>query len=146
MGQKIAVVTQDNVKISSHFGMSPYYQVFTVQDGQIVAQEQRDKPYHEHHRGHLHSRQTGSQVIQIEAGKAAPPAEDLQQHGGGGGHRAMFSPIADCQILLCGGMGQGAYQGAVAAGLEVVLAGGEIYPTVKAYLAGDISSDPRRVH
>ena len=34
---------------------------------------------------------------------------------------AMFAPILDCQILISGGMGQPAYDHALAQGLEVIL-------------------------
>jgi len=58
----------------------------------------------------------------------------------------MFAPVTDCQVLICGGMGSPAYAKAQAAGLDIVLTGGEIRATVQAYLDGKISSDERRVH
>jgi predicted Fe-Mo cluster-binding NifX family protein len=58
----------------------------------------------------------------------------------------MFAPISDCKVLICGGMGTPAYQKAQAAGLEVVLVGGEMRMAVDAYLLGQLHSDPRRVH
>ena len=134
MERKIAVVTQDEQTISSHFGMAPYYQVFSIADGHVVAQEQREKP---HHQGHHNQPQA---QVQME--------HEHQQHDGpqGRGHGAMFAPIADCQVLLCGGMGRPAYQGALEAGLEVVLVGGKILAALQAYLDGQVASDPRRVH
>lgn len=63
-----------------------------------------------------------------------------------GMHNDMFAPIAGAQVLLCGGMGTPAYQKAQAAGLEVVLTGGEIEKTVQAYLQGELHSDLRRLH
>jgi predicted Fe-Mo cluster-binding NifX family protein len=117
---KIAVVTENREKLSSHFGRAPYYRVFTVEDGAVVSEEDRTKPFHgqqeEHAHAHFH------------------------------GHADMFAPIQDCQVLLCGGMGEPAYKKALAAGLEVVLTGGEIEPVLHAYLNGEITSDMRRIH
>jgi hypothetical protein len=58
----------------------------------------------------------------------------------------MIQKIADCQVLLCGGMGMPAYQKAQAARLEVLLTGGEIQAAVQAFLDDKIVSDLRRVH
>ncbi len=122
MMQKIAVVTENGRQISSHFGMAPAYRVYSIEDGKVVAEEERAKPHHTHHPDH-------------NSGQA--------QHGL---HEDMFAPIGDCQVLICGGMGTPAYQKALAAGLEVVLTGGEMRTAVDAYLLGQVNSDPRRVH
>jgi len=120
---KIAVVTDDGQTISSHFGMAALYRVFTIGDGHIKGDEQRDKPHH-----------------------AVHPQPDEHHSHEPHLHGDMVAPIADCQVLLCGGMGQPAYQKALDAGLEVVLVGGEARPAVEAYLQGNLHSDPRRVH
>jgi predicted Fe-Mo cluster-binding NifX family protein len=58
----------------------------------------------------------------------------------------MLASMADCQVLLCGGMGSPAYQKALSAGLEVVLVGGQMRDAVERYLKGDLTSDLRRIH
>lgn len=123
MSYKIAAVTEDNQKLSSHFGMAPSYRVFTVEDGKILSEETRSKPYHAQH-----------------------PQGEHGHHAGSHGHQDMLAPISDCKVLLCGGMGAPAYQNAQSAGLEVVLTGGEIQAAVQAYLDGQTTSDLRRVH
>lgn len=123
MTYKIAVVTEDGNRISSHFGMAPLYRVFTVNGSELVADSEREKPHHERHNHNHH-----------------------EHHGAGHGHADMFQPIQDCKVLICGGMGQPAYQKAVDAGLEIILAGGEVRQAVEAYLNGELSSDMRRVH
>jgi len=122
MNTKIAAVTEDGSTISSHFGMAPMYRVFTIEDSNVVSDETRSKPHHQRHPDHKHG------------------GHELH------GHADMFAPVADCQVLLCGGMGTPAYQKAQVAGLQVVLVGGEIGAVVEAYLAGQVESDPRRVH
>ena len=120
---KIAAVTQDGQKISNHFGMAPLYRVFTVVDGQIQGEEERPKPYHAQH-----------------------PHHESRHSIHGNIHEDMFAPIGDCQVLLCAGMGQPAYQKALSAGLQVVLTDGDILASVQAFLQGKVSSDMRRVH
>jgi predicted Fe-Mo cluster-binding NifX family protein len=126
MSIKIAAVTQDGVKLSSHFGMAPQYRVFTIEDGAISSVETRDKPHHSHH----------------PEGHGPQGHHEHHYHG----HEDMFAPIQDCQALLCGGMGTPAYRRAQAAGLEVFMVGGNIENAVEAYLNGGLSSDMRRVH
>lgn len=121
---KIAAVTENHQKLSSHFGRAPFYHVYTVENGAVVSEAQRSKPYHGQHGDHDHHEQD-------------------QSHSH---HADMFEPIRDCQVLLCGGMGEPAYRKALAAELEVVLTGGEIRSALQAYLNGELASDMRRVH
>jgi predicted Fe-Mo cluster-binding NifX family protein len=59
----------------------------------------------------------------------------------------MFSPLANCQVLVTRGMGQPAYDEAVALGLNVILTGEEsIQAALEAYAKGSLKSDLRRVH
>jgi predicted Fe-Mo cluster-binding NifX family protein len=125
MFYKIAAVTEDGEKLSSHFGRAPFYQVFMIENGQVVAREQLAKPFHGEHAGHEHFHDRTHQ---------------------GHGHEDMFAPIQGCRVLLCGGMGGPAYQKALAAGLEVILMGGQIEAALNAYLNGEATSDLRRIH
>jgi predicted Fe-Mo cluster-binding NifX family protein len=118
---KLAVATVDEKTISSHFGQAPYYRVFTLIDHQVVQDETRQKPHHGQHEGH-------------------------GQYHGQSSHEDMFAPISDCEVLLCGGMGEPAYQKAISAGLEVILTGGEINDALDAYLSNRLVSDMRRIH
>ena len=121
--RKIAAVNDDGQTLSNHFGMATQYLVFETRDGLILNQETRAKPHHSVHPDHSQPH-TGSEQL----------------------HEDMFAPIVDCQVLLVGGMGGGAYQRALSAGLEVVLAGGPIAAAVQAYLDGEIASNDQRLH
>lgn len=118
---KIASVTEDGITISNHFGRAPYYRVLIIHEDRVVEAEMRTKPYHGQSEGHTHTKHQSL-------------------------HEDMFAPIVDCEILLCGGMGEPAYQNAIAAGLDVVLTGGDIDAAVLAYLSGHLTSDLRRIH
>lgn len=123
---KIAAVTEDGQGISSHFGMAPEVHVFTISNGKIVSEEMRPKPHHAHH--------------------PSPHEHEDEVHRSHHRHGDMLAPMTDCQVLLCGGMGSPAYQKALAAGLEVVLVGGQMREAVERYLLGELSSDMRRIH
>ena len=125
---KIAAVTEDNQVLSSHFGRAPFYRVFSVENGTVVAEEERAKPHHGEHQ-HEHSH-------------ALDHHSEHHHHD----HADMFAPVGDCQVLLCGGMGAPAFQKAQAVGLDVILTGGEIKAAVEAYLKGEVESDLRRIH
>lgn len=118
-GLKIAAVTHDGVSIAGHFGMAEYYQVVTIESGQIISEEKRPKPHHGMH----------------------PNTEQAQQHD----HEDMLAPIRDCRVLLCGGMRTRAYEHARAAGLEVILALGNIDETVRQYIKGELVNETRRI-
>lgn len=124
---KIAFPTEDGKTISRHFGQAPFYVVATLQEGEPVKFEQREKAFHAHHpEEHEHE-----------------PGEGEHGHG----HASMYAPISDCQALVAGGMGQPAYDGAVARGLQVILTGEwTIDAALDAYQAGTLVSDPRRIH
>ena len=92
---KIAAVTEDGVTISQHFGRAPYYVVLTVEDGQVVGREQREKV--------AHGRGAGGHV-HVEGQAHGFDAASQDTHG------RMAAPIADCQVLLARGMGMGAYR------------------------------------
>lgn len=94
---RIAVVTDDGKTISRHFGRATHYLVALVEDGQIASREMREKVGH---------------------GRFADQPHDVehrgQRHGTGphaqARHDQMVETIADCQALICGGMGYGAYE------------------------------------
>ncbi|GAB4480261.1 MAG: hypothetical protein OHK0031_01290 [Anaerolineales bacterium] len=120
---KIAFATEDEKTISNHFGMAAFYRVAQLREGQLISLETRAKPHHESHPDHAHG----------------------AEHGGVS-HGDMFAPIGDCQILVVGGMGSPAHAGALSAGLQVILASGEIQSALAAYQRGNLASDDRRIH
>ena len=94
---KIAAVSDDETTISQHFGRAPLYVVVTVEEGKVIGKETRNKTGHHtfatHQPPHFaadekHGYDTGSQVK----------------------HQSMSETISDCQVLLTGGMGWGAYE------------------------------------
>ncbi|MGB9722772.1 MAG: NifB/NifX family molybdenum-iron cluster-binding protein [Chloroflexia bacterium] len=129
---KIAAVTEDGQTISQHFGRAPYYLVLTVEEGQIVGREMRDKLGHAQFAG-------------------GPHVEDPRGHGYGAHaedrHARMAQAIADCQVLLAGGMGWGARESLEQRGIRVVMTDiADIQQAVQAYLAGTLVERPDLLH
>jgi len=94
---KIAVITDDGKTISQHFGRAPNYLVLTIEEGKIVNREMRDKMGH---------KQFSAQPL-AEEPHTAGHGMDSASHNK---HISMAEVIADCRALLCGGMGNGAYE------------------------------------
>jgi predicted Fe-Mo cluster-binding NifX family protein len=134
---KIAAVSEDGVTISQHFGRAVFYVVVTVEDGKIVGREKRDKMGHgqfsrETHDGH-------GQEADPRGHGFAPAAQDR--------HVRMAVGIADCQVLLAGGMGAGAYESIRQAGIRPVVTDvTNIDDAVQAYLAGNLKDHVEKLH
>ncbi len=122
---KIVFPSEDGRTISRHFGRAPYLVVATVQEGEPVKLEQRQKAFH------------GQQE--------EPHAHETGQHEHM--HADMFAVISDCQVLISGGMGQPAYDSAIQHGLKVIMTGEtDIDSALKAYQEGKLTSDLQRIH
>lgn len=130
---KIAAITDDGTTISQHFGRARFYAVLTVDHDEIVKREMRDKMGHGQfvpQEGHL---------------------DEKGRHGFGSGsqerHAAMAEAIGDCEVLLCRGMGWGAYESMKQAGIETIVTDiGNIEEAVRAYLEGTIVDRTDRLH
>ena len=131
---KIAVITDDSNIISAHFGRAQQYDVFTIEDDQIVKRETRPKANHsqfnrEHHHDHEHGQ-----------GHGIDPAS---QHR----HNAMIEPINDCQVLIARGMGKGAHQSLTESGIRPILTQMDnIEEAVKSFIAGTLADHPEKLH
>ena len=129
---KIAVVTDDHVTISAHFGRATFYEVFTITDGKITQREALLKPAHNQFANE-------------------PNDEPGYTHGYGPAaesrHARMLGPIRDCQVLLTRGMGHGAHGNLKQAGIQPILTDiHEIEPAVKAFIDGQLLDHPERLH
>jgi hydrogenase maturation protease len=123
--KKIAFPTEDGETISRHLGRAPWFIIASLDESNHIVFEEREKPHH-------------------------GTTEEDSQHDATGhrmSHQVMFAPIADCQVLISGGMGEPAYQNALSLGLEVILpAEPSIQKALDAYQSGQLESDMRRIH
>lgn len=131
---KIAAISDDGVNISQHFGRAPLYVVLTVEDGKVISKEKRDKAGH-------HTFAAGQH----------PDTAPGERHGYDAGaqsrHDTMAQSIADCQVLLAGGMGWGAYDSLKSRGIETMVTDVEnIEEAVRLYLEGKLPNLMERLH
>lgn len=133
---KIAFISDDGKTISQHFGRAAYYVVLTIEDGKVVQRDQLPKlghghfaGQHEEHHGHGSSAGHG-----FEAG--------AQER-----HASMVAPILDCEALIAGGMGAGAYASIQSAGIEPIVTDMQLIDeAAAAYIAGTLKNHPEYLH
>jgi predicted Fe-Mo cluster-binding NifX family protein len=132
--RKIASITDDGITISQHFGRAQYYLVSTVENGQIVSRELRSKLGHAHFVNQPHVEEVPGQLHGM----------DTASHNK---HLQMAEAIADCEALLCRGMGMGAYQSMQTAGIRPVVTDiADIDDAVIAYVQGNIVDQVEKLH
>jgi predicted Fe-Mo cluster-binding NifX family protein len=131
---KIAVITEDGKTISQHFGRAPYYLVATVEEGKIVNREMRDKLGHAQFANQPHPEEVPGQ----------PHGMDAASHNK---HLQMAEAIADCEALLCRGMGMGAYESMKTRNIRPVVTDiADINEAVMAYVNGQLLDHVERLH
>jgi len=131
---KVAAITDDGKTISQHFGRAQYYLVATVENGLIVNRELRHKLGHFHFANQPHPEEQSDQ----------PHGMDSASHDK---HLEMAEAIADCEALLCRGMGMGAYQSMQVRGIRPVVTDIAIIDeAVMAYVGGNIVDQVERLH
>jgi predicted Fe-Mo cluster-binding NifX family protein len=146
---KIAVVTNDNQSISAHFGRARNYLVVTVEDGAIVAQENRDKAACDHgHHGHGHGHHDHdhhdhhAQASNVTLSDEIPVVEPVKDN-----HHTAATLIADCEAVLSRGMGRGMHANLKQAGVRPVLTTiVSVDEALAAYLAGTLQEHPELAH
>jgi predicted Fe-Mo cluster-binding NifX family protein len=131
---KIAAITDDGMSISQHFGRANYYLVVTVENGQIVNREMRDKLSHSHFANEPHDPETLGQPHGF-----SPASQDR--------HSRMAQAITDCEVLLCRGMGMGAYESMKTYGIRPIVTDiAAIDDAINAYIDGSIVDQIDRLH
>lgn len=131
---KVAAISDDGVTISQHFGRAPYCVVLTVEEGRIVDKETRPKTGHHTFAAH-------------EPPKLGPGERHGYDAGSGSRHASMAETISDCQVLLCGGMGWGAYESMKSYNIEPIVTDVKnIYEAVLLYLKGKLTNLVERLH
>jgi len=131
---KIAAITDDGNTISQHFGRAKHYLVATVENGEIVGRELREKLGHAQFANDPHPVEKPGQ----------PHGMDPASHNR---HLQMAEAIADCEALLCRGMGMGAYESMKTRGIRPIVTDIIfIDEAVMAYVEGRIVDLVERLH
>jgi predicted DNA-binding protein (UPF0251 family)/predicted Fe-Mo cluster-binding NifX family protein len=131
---KIAVVTDDGTTVCQHFGRAKYYGVITIENGKVISKEQRLKAGH-----HVAGAQHASQ-----ASNGARHGFDVDAQAS---HAGMMANIADCQLMIAGGMGWGAQVSLKQAGINVHMTDiTNIDIAIQLYLEGKLPNLEERLH
>ena len=131
---KIAAVTEDGSTISQHFGRAPFYMVFTIENNKVVNQEKRPKAGHH-----------GSTACHDNHDSCG--GEHGHDAGAKSIHTTMAQTIDDCQVLIAGGMGWGAFESLKSRNIEPIVTNvKEIDKAVKLYISGKLPNLMERLH
>jgi predicted Fe-Mo cluster-binding NifX family protein len=132
---KVAIITDDGKTVCQHFGRANYYAVLTIEEGQIVQREMREKLSHRHfaNEAHEHAHEPG------------------QRHGfdatSQSRHAQMSLTIADCEALICRGMGAGAYESMKERGIRPIVTDIQaIDEAALAYASGILVDHVEKLH
>jgi predicted Fe-Mo cluster-binding NifX family protein len=108
--------------------------VATVENGEIINKETRDKTGHHTFAAHQHP-------------ETAPGERHGYDTGAQSRHASMAETIADCQVLLAGGMGWGAYESMKSRNIETIVTDvGDIDEAIKLYIEGKLPNLMERLH
>jgi predicted Fe-Mo cluster-binding NifX family protein len=130
---KIAVITDDGKKISKHFGRASQYLVVSIEEGRVISHELRPKL------GHAHFSSESHQESPDLPHGFSPQAQNR--------HFRMAETIADCQVLIAGGMGNGAYQNMIERNIKPMITDlDDIDNAIQAYLDGTLENRLDRLH
>jgi len=130
----LTVVTEDGKQISQHFGRATYYLVLTIKEGKIVNREMREKIGH---------RQFSAQEVQNAAHNERHGMDDNSHNK----HISMAETISDCQVLLCGGMGMGAYDSMRRINIQPIVTDmTDVEQAVQAFLDGKLIDHTELLH
>jgi len=105
---KIAVVSDDEQTISAHFGRAPLFVVATIDNGKVLSKEMRAKAgYHSKGENHDYHCASGEEHGYDVSARIR--------------HKGMLDTISDCQVVVAGGMGWGAYDAIQCNNIEPII-------------------------
>jgi predicted Fe-Mo cluster-binding NifX family protein len=133
---KIVAVSDNGVTVSQHFGRAPLYVVLTVEQGKVVAREIRERGSNT---CACHHGAEGGEDCHTEHNHESPQAQSK--------HTSMADAIDDCNVIIAGGMGYGAYASLKSRKLEPIITDvAEIDQAVKMYLDGKLINYMEQLH
>jgi predicted Fe-Mo cluster-binding NifX family protein len=130
---KIALITDDGENISQHFGRAQYYLVVNITDNLITNREMREKIGHGQfssigHEDHTHKEHGNDEI----------------SHGK---HAQMAQTISDCSVVICGGMGVGAYESMRRLNIQPIVTDLQnIDEIINAYINGKLVDHIEKLH
>jgi len=130
---KIGVATEDDKMISAHFGRSPYFAIYQIEDGKIIHKEMRKNTFTGHFRNdhserHHHHHNEGGEEHHHK-------------------HQHVAEGLKDCNVVISHGMGRRAWEDLRAKGIEMIVTDEtDVENVVQMYLAGDLRDKTEMLH
>lgn len=122
---KVAVATNDFVTVGQHYGQAKFFLVLTMEAGEVVTRDVRRRP------GSLTAAAVGFEGRDPEVGRG----------------RRSARLVSDCDAVIAGGMGRGAYENLKRVGVEPVLTDERrVDDAAMKYCRGDLPSLTVRIH
>ncbi len=100
---KIVVPSNDNKKISKHFGKSKGFVILQIENDKIISREYRENDFTGHAKSAEHNH------------------ENHHHHDEQHSHEGIFRVIGDCDIVIGGGMGRRLYNDFKGRNIEVYI-------------------------
>lgn len=129
---KIAVATEDGKTIFPHFGRSPCFAIFEIEQGKIINQTMRQNTFTGHFSG------------------KHPHHEPGEHHHGAGDphvHQSVAEGLKDCRVVISQGMGRKAWEDLRARGIEMIVTDETgVENAVQKYLAGELADRIDKLH
>lgn len=124
---KIAIPSLDGTTMSPHFGRSTCFIVYETADSQVTGREVRTNSSTPHAQG--------------QCNHSEGHHHGEHGHHGHHSHAGVVDALADCQVLLCRGLGHRAVQAFEAGGLKVFAVADDVTADEAAekFLAGSLT-------
>ncbi len=119
---KIAIASDDEIKIAPHFGRTNGFVIVDLENGRITNREYRKNEFTGHRRG-------------IKGSEHEP-----------GRHGPILTALKDCNIIISHGMGKRLLSDIKVAGLEPYLTEEEyVAKAINLFVAGELDNNPELV-
>ena len=128
---KIAIASMDGTSISSHFGKSPYFLIFNIENEKIIDMRQIENTFTHHFR------------------KEDGQHEEHGHHDEGAhhSHSGLVAGLKGCQVIIARGMGQGAYNDLTRKGFEVIVTDEKDPETaIMKFISMELTNHTERLH
>jgi len=130
---KLAIITDDGKTVSQHFGRASYFLVVTIEEGKVTNREMRSKLGHNQFAAGEH-----------EEHHHAEHGMDDASHDK---HTQMANTIMDCQALICGGMGMGAYESMRRLNIQPIVTDlQDVEAAIQGFIGGKMVDHTEKLH
>lgn len=117
---KIAIASDDEKTISSHFGRTRGFAVFNIEGGAVTSKEYRPNTFTGHARG-------------------------LEGNHHADHHGPILNALSDCKAVISNGMGRRIYDDLQSIGIEVFITDErDVESALKLYLSGKLIDKPEK--